>query len=378
MRYLTLLLFIFLISCGPLNTINTNNNDGIYVSNDDFSNNNSSFYKNYFEQKSNELGINSSVNDTIVTDINNYSSNTNISYSNSNGSWGDNPSSVNIIFRDRYVYSPYMYNYDYGYNWYNNYYPYYNPYSYWNWNRINHSPWGFNFPGYGYGYGYTNRYGYGMWNNWWHPYYNYPMSNGNIYERNKYSNIAYMKGKRGSSIYKDKNTLVKSTNNYNIGRSKEDVKSETKDQSKKSDEIKSRNINRVYYALKNSRNNVTPARDYQNRGETESFNNPKNINKNRSSNSNFQATKYGVKTRSYDVSRSSKVRNYSRTELNNKNSNSKVRNYSRVINNSNSSGSTRSRPKYTPSSSNSSRSSAGTRSTSGSSSSSRSGSRGVR
>ena len=142
MRYLILLLFtISLISCGPLNTVNTNNNDGIYGNKVEVSNNNSAFYKNYFEQKSDELGINSSINDSVLTDINSYSSNTNVSYTNSNGSWGDNPTSVNIIFRDRYVYKPYMNYYPYGYNWYDNYISS-------NWYRWR-SPWGFNYPRYG-------------------------------------------------------------------------------------------------------------------------------------------------------------------------------------------------------------------------------------
>ena len=80
MRYLILLLFtLSLISCGPLNSINSINSDGIYGNNSEVSGNNSAFYKNYFEQKSDELGINSSINDSVLTDINSYSSNTNIS-----------------------------------------------------------------------------------------------------------------------------------------------------------------------------------------------------------------------------------------------------------------------------------------------------------
>ena len=64
MRYLILLLFsLSLISCGPLNSINSTTNDGIYGNNIEVTSNNSAFYKNYFEQKSDELGLNNSIND---------------------------------------------------------------------------------------------------------------------------------------------------------------------------------------------------------------------------------------------------------------------------------------------------------------------------
>lgn len=379
MRYLILLLFtLSFVSCGPLNTVNSNNSDGIYGNKAEIANNNGTFYKNYFEQKSDELGINTSTNDSILTDVNSYSSNTNVVY-NSNGSWGDNPSSVNIIFRDRYIYSPYspyMGNYSYGYNGYNNHYMshWYNPYNYWN--RWNYSPWGFNYPGYGYG----NRYGYGMWNNWWHPYYNGPDYNDPYYSRNRYSGVAYMNGRRSSLYSTDNGIIEKSSNsksitNYNVGRNENKiVKSGTSDKSEKIDQIKSRNINRVYYALKNAQGGVSTARGYQNRGEILNNGNSSSDNKSRSSKPNFQTTKYGVKTRSYDVSRSSKgslnnSRGYSRSELNNSNSSSNVRSYSRPE--SSSSSSNKSRPSYTPpsSSSSSSRSSVGSVSRSSTSSS---------
>ena len=50
MRYLILLLFtLSFISCGPLNTINTNNSDGIYGNKAEIASNNGAFYKNYFD-----------------------------------------------------------------------------------------------------------------------------------------------------------------------------------------------------------------------------------------------------------------------------------------------------------------------------------------
>jgi hypothetical protein len=381
MRYLILLLLtLSLFSCGPLNTINSNSSDGIYGSNVDVASNNSAFYKNYFEQKSDELGINSSINDSVLTDINSYSSNTNISYTNSNGSWGDNPSSVNIIFRDRYVYQPYMNYYPYGYNWYDNYISN-------SWNRW-YSPWGFNYPRYGNGYGnrygYGYGYGYGMWNNWWHPYYNGPDYNDPYYYRND-NRVAYMNGKRSSLYSTDKGILdnsssSSSTTNYNVGRNDSKiVKSKTGGKDGKLEELKNRNINRVYYALKNGQGRVGPARGYQNRGEIVNYGNSGTDSKSRSK-SNFQASKYGSNTRSYDVSRSSKGslnrnKGYSRSEINNTNSSNSSRGYSRPENNgnsssgqarsysrpssnSNSSSSSNSRSNYTQSSS-SSRSSVG-------------------
>lgn len=379
MRYLILLLFtLSFISCGPLNTINTNNSDGIYGNKAEIASNNGAFYKNYFEQKSDELGINTSINDSILTDVNSYSSNTNIAY-NSNGSWGDNPSSVNIIFRDRYIYSPYMDNYSYGYNGYNNYYmsSWSNPYNYWN--RWNYSPWGFNYPGYGYGYG--NRYGYGMWNNWWHPYYNGPDYSDPYYSRNRYSGVSYMNGRRSSLNSTDNGIIENSSNsksvtNYNVGRNETKiVKSETGEKSEKIDQIKNRNINRVYYALKNAQGGGAPARGYQNRGEILNNGNSSSDNNSRSSKPNFQTTKYGSKTRSYNVSRSSKgslnnSKGYSRSGLNNSNSSSSnSRSYSRPE--SSSSSSNKPKSSYTPpsSSSSSSRSSVGSVSRSSTSSS---------
>ena len=378
MRHLILLLFtLSLISCGPLNTINSNNSDGIYGNNVNVesSSNNGTFYKNYFEQKSNELGLNPSLNDSIITDVNSYSSNTNVSYNNSNGSWGDSPTSINIIFRDRTIYTPYMNYNPYGYNRYGNYHS-----SYWNW----YSPWGLNY--YRYGYGYGSRYGNGyMWNNWWHPYYNGPDYNDPYYYRNE-NRVAYMNGKRSSIYSTDKGILENSSNsnvttNYNVGRN--DSKIVNSKTGEKSEQIKNRNINRVYYALKNSQGRVGPARGYQNRGEVGNYGNSATDNK---SKSNFQASKYGSNTRSYDVSRSSKgslnkgrvysrpennsnnssnTRSYSRPESNSNNSSNKARNYSRPRSNTSSSSSS-SRPTYSPPSS-SSRSSVGNVSSSSSS-----------
>ena len=154
------------------------------------------------------------------------------------------------------------------------------------------------------------------------------------YSRNRYSGVAYMNGQRSSLYSTDKGILENSSNsnsttNYNVGRNENKIeKSGNGEKSEKLDQIKNRNINRVYYALKNSQGVVGPARGYQNRGELENYGNFNSDNK-RSSKPNFQTTKYGS-TRSYDVSRSSKGslnngRGYSRSELNNTNSSSNTR-----------------------------------------------------
>jgi hypothetical protein len=179
-----------------------------------------------------------------------------------------------------------------------------------------------------------------------------------------------MNGKRGSIYSTDKGILENPSNsnvttNYNVGRNDSKiVNSKTRE---KSEQLNNRNINRVYYALKNSQGRVEPARGYQNRGEVGNYGNSASDNK---SKSNFQASKYGSNTRSYDVSRSSKSslnkgRVYSRPENNSNNSSNKARNYSRSRSNSSSSSSS-SRPTYSPPSS-SSRSSVGNVSSSGSS-----------
>ena len=229
---------------------------------------------------------------------------------------------------------------------------------------------------------------------WWHPYYNGPDYNDPYYYRND-NRVAYMNGKRSSLYSSDNGILENSSNsntitNYNVGRNDSKiVNSKTGEKTEKLEQIKNRNINRVYYALKNSQGRVGPARGYQNRGEMGNYGNSSTDNK---SKSNFQASKYG-NTRSYDVNRSStgslnkgrvysrpenngnNTRSYSRPENSSNNSSNKARNYSRTNISSSSSSSTR--PNYS-SSSNSSRSSVGSVGSSGSSGRSGSVSRGKR
>ena len=90
MRYTFILLITFIfIGCGPFNTIDSFESDGIYDNNNMkvSQNNNGTYYKNYFDQKYQEYGFDNQINDSVLTDISNYSSNTNVAYNNSNGSW---------------------------------------------------------------------------------------------------------------------------------------------------------------------------------------------------------------------------------------------------------------------------------------------------
>jgi hypothetical protein len=113
--------------------------------------------------------------------------------------------------------------------------------------------------------GYNNYWGYGG------AYNNYSLGN----ERYSNNNIAHMSGRRGtnsstSSISSKNGTPnsvstvsnVRTISNYNVGR--KDMELNKKSDNLNSDETnKTRNINRVYFALKNSRS----LRNYQNEGE---------------------------------------------------------------------------------------------------------------
>ena len=348
MRYTFILLITFLfVGCGPFNSIESFESDGIYDNNNIElnQNNNSTYYKNYFDQKYLEYGFDNKINDSILTDISNYSSNTNISNNNSNGAWGDNPDSVNIIFRDRHIYNPYMNYYSFGY--YDYYSPWYSPYYNRSWLGLGYgyNPWRFRHWGF-----YNDFYGYN-YRNWYYPYYNYPLYSDPYYQSNSSSNIAYMNGRR-NSIDNSKSGYVKKSSNgrsiasYNVSRKETKIdNSNTNGRSEQRlDMLKSRNLNRIYYNIKNgdrfngqTLNNGTP-RDYLNKGELNGGGN----NSSRSSNtnrtrSNFQPVKYGNNTRSYDKSRlnsnNSSSRGYSRTEIGGNNSSSRSYNISRSSSN---------------------------------------------
>ena len=174
MRYTFILLITFIfVGCGPFNTIDSFESDGIYDNNNMkvSQNNNGTYYKNYFDQKAQEYGLNNQVNDSIITDVNSYSNTTNssnIAYTNSYGSWGDNPTSINFIYNDifrpywGYYYQPYYMN-----SWYNYFYsPFYSPFYSWHYypyERYNY--WGFWFRPWGYG-------GYSGYGGYFDPYFN--------------------------------------------------------------------------------------------------------------------------------------------------------------------------------------------------------------
>ena len=78
MRYTFILLITFIfVGCGPFNTIDSFESDGIYDNNNMkvSQNNNGTYYKNYFDQKYQEYGFDNQINDSVLTDISNYSSN---------------------------------------------------------------------------------------------------------------------------------------------------------------------------------------------------------------------------------------------------------------------------------------------------------------
>jgi hypothetical protein len=97
------------LSCGSFNSNGYTSSDGIYgeiKQNKITENQNGIYYKNYFDQKAEEYGLNEELNDSVITDVNSYSSpvnSSNLTYTDSYGSWGDNPSSVKIIYRDNYI-----------------------------------------------------------------------------------------------------------------------------------------------------------------------------------------------------------------------------------------------------------------------------------
>ena len=376
-KSISLLLFLLVLtSCGTFNSVDYNSNDGIYDGSENVStaSSNGVYYKDYFDQKAQEYGLNTNTNDSIITDINSYSSatNTDITYNNSYGSWGDSPDSINIEFRDRNFMGAYMSNYyspfymnswymsPFGNNFYNyNYYHMFSPYSWYG----GYSYWDYMFNPYGYG-----RYG-GAYDSF------YYLNNHNSNFRNNDKGTAYINGRRisGSSnsnkiadLSGNSNTSMdgRDISNYNVGRNELDV-NDNSNSDKSSDEInKSRNINRVYYNLKNLGGNSN-IRGYQNEGEINNGggSNTTNRSYNKSSNgkSNFQLSRKrsngntvnSSNKRSYDVSRTSngnqnsnnsknKSYNVSRSSSSSSNNNSRS-SYSSPISRSSTSASSSSR-----------------------------------
>ncbi len=305
------------LSCGSFSTSGYLASDGIYgTKNQVKTNQNGIYYKNYFDQKAQEYGLNNQVNDSIITDVNSYSNTTNssnIAYTNSYGSWGDNPTSINFIYRDSPFYGPYWGNYYqpyYMHSWYNYFYsPFYSPFYSWHYypyeiyGRYNY--WNFMFRPWGYG-------GYMGYGGYYDPYFN----------RYNENNIAFMNGRRGSNSNNSSSSTgssnsssyssvigSRSISNYNVGRN------DTDDNYSQDEVNKTRNINRMYYVLKNSRSvrDYLIPRDGDELGGSNGGGNGKKGNDSRpytgSSSgkpSNFQLSKYGnSSSRSYDVSRSS-------------------------------------------------------------------------
>jgi len=304
LKFQTKLIFFFLtlsiIGCGPFNSYNSSTNDGIYASDNLMSNNQTSnnqnglYYKNYFDQKAQDLGVSTNENDSILTDVGSYS-NSNVQYQNSFGSWGDSPSSVNIVNNSYYpnngfhwsnFYRPYYMN-----SWYDPFYnPFYSPYYSWNY-----------FP---YGrFGYTHY----MYRPWFYPRnYGHPYYNGGFYDPNT---VAYMNGRRGSSIHGNGFSSNKISSNSSIVNNNVGRNSQTTNKNQ-SEEKNSRNINRLYYSVNGyGVRSSYQTRDYNNIGEKEiefgqgsrDIRNNKNANSVQSNNgrssTNFQLSKYGNSSR---------------------------------------------------------------------------------
>jgi hypothetical protein len=349
-----LLLSFSILSCGSFSSSGYTSSDGIYgeiKQNKITENPNGIYYKNYFDQKAQEYGLNEELNDSVITDVSSYSSpinSSNLTYTDSYGSWGDNPSSVKIIYRDNYVDS-YWGNH-YGYNhmslW-NNYlyYPHYSSFSYFNYYPYQHygrfgigyfyRPWGYG--GYG-GYGgyYGGGYG-GYYRGYYGGYYGY-----NQPDTNYNNNIAYSRGRRGtnsnvsqrssgntssySNISRTKGSKV--VKNYNHGRNEMKLDNNSVNQKDSTKEIISgKSSRRSYYVLRNSDpNNSKSVRGYQNQG------NPRNDNsvqKDRnirqySKSSNFQISRFNNNSRNVSRSNNKSVSS-GRSSVNTRSNSSKTR-----------------------------------------------------
>ena len=294
MRYISILVvLIFFTSCAQLNNLNADNDDAIYGNK--VKSKSGLYYKDYFAQKAQELNIQSrDSDDVLLTDIDSYISNpdTDLIYNQSYGSWGDDPSSFNLIVNN-YNY-PSLYNrYYFGYRgWYNY------PFSYsWLPPYFGYEPYGWSY------YPYFNYWSYYRWN----PYYNnYPYySYNNYYNRN----VAYMNGRRGSVNYSKINKRGnayrsdqkafngKDISTYNVSRIKDRKNLDEKKSEDKSDAANRRAYNRVYYTFNNRVQQKVESRT------DDSYNNRRKIDFNKGSGnqngkSNFQMSRYNSKTSS--------------------------------------------------------------------------------
>lgn len=210
--------FLILTSCGSYQ--NVPDNDGIYGSTEipvsgteqdiavsSNSNSSSSYYKNYFKEKSSEYDV--YTEDEVFTDVDEYgneyaeaSDSTEVDY-NEYAGWGQENSNVSVN-----IYSGFNYGWNYPYN---NWGWGYAGYGYgWGWN----AGWGWGYPSYGWGYP-----GYG----WAYcpPYYGGGYYGGGYYGGGYYGNyISYSNSRRGS-LYAGRSSRYannSSLGRYNIGR----------------------------------------------------------------------------------------------------------------------------------------------------------------
>lgn len=217
-KILTICFMILFVSCGSFNTSSFVSSDGLYSDESTTKSKiQSSYYKNYFQEKINEFEKNI-YTDTIS--LSNYVNSSNISYTNSKPSWGDIPDkkTININYHDNFYFNRYLgygYFHDFGFD----HYFWHSPYYYYNW-----------YPYYSYRYWGSRYYPYGYWRPYTYFPYRYNWSNYYGYYPYNYNNnnqISINSGRRGSfsgSVeYNNRSSVPNNGNknkvNYNNSRS---------------------------------------------------------------------------------------------------------------------------------------------------------------
>jgi hypothetical protein len=273
--YLILGFSMLMVSCGSYRNSTYYDRDGIYGSEDNENKRpekNVDKYKDYFSslREKNEQ-------EQVFTDVENYSSIQDTTYSNSEkttsnySGWGNNQQPINVtIYDNNWGWNNYGYNsnWNYGWNWNLGWNSWYGPnvgYG-WGWNNWYD-------PNMGMGWGWNNWYGpnigYGWgWNNWYNPYYGYNGYYGNPY------NYSYSNGPRGgrasgrvSGRYDfGRSGIASGRDNYSAGR-----RTNIANGIRNSDQISPRSYNSVRSNNANPRSEINNTRDYSpTRGELNS------------------------------------------------------------------------------------------------------------
>jgi len=263
-KNLIICFMMLFISCGSFNTSSFVSSDGLYSDESTTKSKiQSSYYKNYFQEKINEFE-NNIYPDT--TSLSNYINSSDISYTNSKPSWGDisDKKIININYHDNFYLNRYLgygYYYDFGFD----HYYWHSPYYYYN-NR---------YPYYSYRYWGSRHYPYGYWRPYtYFPYrYNWSNSYGYYYPYNYNNNkqISLNSGRRGSfsgSVeYNNRSSVIDNSNENKINYSN------SRSYSNLSNNISSRYYDRIIVRKDGS---STTERTYYNKYNTGSLKNIKN------------------------------------------------------------------------------------------------------